>query len=83
VKRDRKIKSPDIEALVDSHLRPGECVEGMHQDRPDKLAVFLAELDPETRQVVEEFGFGGCGRTLVFAYKSGRWGFVGEGAWRS
>jgi hypothetical protein len=37
----------------------------------------------EVQRITADFGLGGCGRTLEFAHKSGRWVFVGEGAWRS
>jgi hypothetical protein len=83
VKRHRKIEPPDVTALVGSRLRPDEYVESVHQDRRDKVTVFLAETDPEVQRITAEFGLGGCGRTLEFAHKSGRWVFVGEGAWRS
>lgn len=83
MKRRREIELPDVEALVGSLLRAGESIESTHQDRADKLSVFLTERDPEMDRVIEKFGLGGCGRAMGFAYKSGRWTFIGEGVWRS
>lgn len=80
--RRRKIESPDVAALIRPHILASEIVESSHQESPSKLSVFLMENVPDD-DMPRRRGLGGCGRTLAFAFKSGRWVFVGEGAWRS
>jgi hypothetical protein len=82
-KSRRHVEPPDVSSLVAPLLHAGERVQSWHQERADRLDVFVMEHDPEVQVIIDKFGLGGGGRALQFAYKGGRWAFVGEGVWRS
>ncbi len=90
--RPEEIPDPVIAQMVRSMLRGDEIVFHWSELRRGEVTVNLisAELDRVCKEIsarcdpTGQFGReGGCGRSLRFALRDGRWEFVGAGDWVS